>query len=158
MGFKILINGELAKELGGDDHRLVQSVALRSAQGEEGIFNVPNHIDTVDIIVELRDTLESNFLDIRPYTAGPVADEIEKNSADKVAEGRRLQQEQDDQARREQQEREAAITAAQGGPPEEEDARVTKDEDADVTPEQADAVEEEASSPTVTKRTGKVSL
>jgi hypothetical protein len=150
MGFKILINGELAKELGGDDHRVVQSVALRSSQGEEGIFNVPNHIDTVDVIVELRDTLESNYLDIRPYTAGPVAEEIEKNSVDRVAEGRKLQQDLDAQARLENQQEQEAIIAAHGGPPEEEDAR--------VTPEEASAVEEEATSETQTKKTGKVTV
>lgn len=134
MGFKILINGELAQELGGDDHRVVQSVSLRSAQGEEGIFNVPNHIDTVDVIVVMRDTLESNFLDLRPYTAGPVAEEIEKNSVEKVEEGRRLQQEQDAQAQLENQQQQEAIAARTGGV-EEEDARVTPTEEtpADTT-------------------------
>jgi hypothetical protein len=64
MGFKVFINGELAKEFDGD-HELVSSVSLRSAQGEAGLLKVPNDVDQVNLVVEVRDPKVTTYLDLQ---------------------------------------------------------------------------------------------
>jgi len=98
MGFVIKINGEKAWESEGD-HVLVNSVTIRSAQGEAGKLSVPNSMQECDIIVEERDTLESDWLDVQTRERElERASEIEEKSADRVTEGRKLQEELDKEA------------------------------------------------------------
>lgn len=99
MGFVIKINGEKAWESKDDDHTLVTAVTIRSAQGEAGVLNVPNSMQECDIIVTERDNLESEWLDVNTRAAERErADRIEEASADRVSEGRSLQEELDRQA------------------------------------------------------------
>lgn len=96
MGFKVLLDGELVKEYEGD-HKLVTRVSLNSAQGEAGVLSVPNTIDSVNIIVTIRDTTEevaySDLIDENAMAER--AARVEKASTDRVKEGRKLQADMD---------------------------------------------------------------
>lgn len=137
MGFKVLINGELAKEFDGD-HQLVDTVSLNSVQGEETSMKVSNDVSQINVIVNLRNAVESTYLDLQEMTRVRERQEaVEKASAKDVEAGRKLQQEMDDKAAKEQEE---AVAAAMGiAPNEEEDARVTEPAKPTKTTEKASA-------------------
>lgn len=63
MGFKVYINGELAKEFDGD-HGCVDGVKLLSTAGVSGVLAVPIEMDRVDLEVSIRNPDESNYLDL----------------------------------------------------------------------------------------------
>jgi len=109
MGFQVYVNDELVKEFEDTDHSRVDSVKLISAQGGAGAINVPIEMQRVDLVVNIRDTLESNYLDLDSYDAQKArSEEIEKASADRVAEGRRQMEEEAKAAEAETSEEEPA--------------------------------------------------